>query len=57
MDISPLHPPNALFPILVTELGIVKCVKLTHALKEQLPILVTEFGIFTKARLLHPAKA
>ena len=45
IDVKPSQLEKALFPILVTELGIVIDVKPLQAKKAQLPILVTELGI------------
>lgn len=49
---------NALFPMLVTELGIVIEVSFIQAINAPPPILVTEFGIvmdvkFVSAKFLH----
>ena len=48
---------KALFPILVTEFGIVIDVKLLQSLKALSPILVTELGIVIDVKLLQPEKA
>ena len=43
--------------MLVTELGIVTEVRLSHRSKTAIPILVTEFGISTEVRTLQQEKA
>ena len=43
-----MHPSKALYPILVTELGIVTEVRLLQSSKASSPILVTEYYEFSK---------
>ena len=43
IDVKPLQPEKALFPILVTELGIVTDVKLLQLEKAYFLMLVTEY--------------
>ena len=50
MEASREQPENALFPILVTEFGIVTEVRPVQYRKAHSPILVTEFGIVTEMR-------
>ena len=51
---SPLQPPNALSPMLVTLDGIVTDISPLQPLKADLPMLVTLGGIVTDVRPLHP---
>ena len=57
IDVKPVQPLKALYPILVTEFGIVTDVKPVHQEKADLPILVTEFGMVTDVKSLQPSKA
>ena len=47
-------PPNALLPILVTELGIIIVFNTEQVSNALLPILVTELGIMIDVRLEQP---
>ena len=45
IDVKPLHPEKAEFPIVETELGMVKEVRPLHPSKALDSIVVTELGI------------
>ena len=57
IDVKPVQPLKAIYPILVTEFGIVTDVKPVHQEKADLPILVTEFGMVTDVKPLQYWKA
>ena len=57
IDVRPLHPEKAQFPILVTEFGIVIDVRPVQFWKTQAAILVTEFGIVIDVRPWQAQKA
>ena len=46
-SVNPVHPENALLPIVLTELGIIRLVNPLHPSNELLPIELTELGIMT----------
>ena len=50
------QPTKAYFPIVVTELGMVREVKLLHPQKAFSPILVTESGMITDCNLVQSKK-
>ena len=53
-DVKPLQSEKELFPILVTELGIVTDVKPVQPEKAEVPKLVTELGIVTDVKPVQP---
>ena len=48
------QPLNALYPMLVTELGMVMLVRLEQSLNANSPMLVTELGMVMLVRLVRP---
>ena len=57
VSVKLLQSSNALFPMLVTESGIVTDVRPLQPQNALLPMRVTEFGIVTDVRPLQPANA
>ena len=53
IELKSVQPANALYPMLVTELGIIIPVKFVHPINDSFPIEVTEFGIETDSKLLQ----
>lgn len=51
-----MQPLKALFPMLVTDSGILMEAKLVQPLKAPPPMIFTEFGIVTDTRLVQPVK-
>ena len=57
IEVSPVQEANALYPILVTLLGMMRLVRLEQPSKDSLSILVTLLGIVIPFKPLHLKKA
>ena len=56
-DVSPLHHPKAVYPIVVTPSGIMIDSRLEQSENASFPMLFTLIGMSIDARLLHDLNA